>query len=287
MYVPFSELYDKLLVYIDEAVFDGIGGKGVEKHFRNYLCKTYPDKIRETDEELLVSRELVADRYVKEYLKKSDSDFSAKDCAEIAIWRYKAPSQENMSIASLEKKIREIFKEYSEDIYIKRSSGKGNTLCVDRQTANKIMLHPDVKALIKTQTVKAEKNHEDTVEWRAYELRKKKMESIDSQDMDDDIKEESRRILTDEKKQFLMMQALYNCLFTEFDFTKYEQMMAEIEMLDENWDFGERYQKLHSILTADNYENQFYKLKSQSAILDVLADKIADKIIEKMKEKES
>jgi hypothetical protein len=57
--------------------------------------------------------------------------------------------------------------------------------------------------------------------------------------------------------------------------------------LNEEWDFGERYQELYDIFNSTNYKNQFYALNPQSEFLDVLAEKIAEKIIKKMEKKES
>ena len=152
-----------------------------------------------------------------------------------------------MSIGSLEKKIREIYREQKEHVYIKRSRGKGNVACVDRRTADKILLLPEVIQLIKKQTIKAESNHDDTVEWRAYEISKAKMEYLDSLSMEDDYNGNYISLLTQDKKSNLMLEALYNSLFSAFDFEKYEKYYDEMTMLDENWDFGERYQELYGI----------------------------------------
>ena len=84
-----------------------------------------------------------------------------------------------------------------------------------------------------------------------------------------------------------MLEALYNSLFSAFDFEKYEKYYDEMTMLDENWDFGERYQELYSIFNSPDYKNQFYNLNPQSGFLDVLAEKIAEKILEKVQKKES
>ncbi|MCR5836598.1 MAG: hypothetical protein K6G88_08825 [Lachnospiraceae bacterium] len=159
-YVSFSELLEKVLFYIDEDLLDVYGEEGIRNHLINYVHKVSPDKIKDVDGELSVSTELTSDEYVKKYLSKDDQcDYSAKDCADLTLRIYTVPPQEYMSIGSLEKRIREIFRKQRENIYIKRSKGKGNVVCVDRKNAEKIIMFPEVAELLKKQTEKAEGNH--------------------------------------------------------------------------------------------------------------------------------
>lgn len=288
MSVAFSKLYDNVLFYIDELLLDEFGKDGIYNHLLKYIRRVSPDKIEDRAGETFVSEELLTDEYIKKYLEKNEhQDFSAKDCAMFALVCYNAPPQEYMSVGSLEKKIRDRFKEQKEKVYIKRSRGRGNAVCVDIDTAREIILHPDVRQLIQVQTAKAEENHDDSVEWRAYEFAKKKVEFLDSQSMEEDADGYSGLILTDNQKTDKMVKALFNTLFTAFDFEKYEKYYDEMEMLYEEWNFGERYQELYDIIYSSDYKNEFYTVNPQSELLDVLADKIADKIIKKMQEKES
>lgn len=152
MSVEFSQLFDKVLFCIDESLLDEYGEEGIYNNLLQYVRRVSGDKI--TDR-LFISEELLTNEYTKKYLEKNvHQDFSAKDCAMLALVRYKAPPQEYMSVGSLEKKIRELYKEQKEQVYIKRSSGKGNVVCVDIDTAQKIILHPDVCQLIRIQTKK-------------------------------------------------------------------------------------------------------------------------------------
>lgn len=105
--------------------------------------------------------------------------------------------------------------------------------------------------------------------------------------MEEDANGYSGLILTDNQKTDKMVRAIFNTLFSTFDFEKYEKYCDEMDMLDEDWDFGERYQELYDIINSSNYKNEFYTVNPQNDLLDVLADKIADKIIKRMKEKGS
>lgn len=287
MSVEFQKLVDKVSMYIDVEIFDEYE-TGIRAHLMNYIQNVSPDKTIADGGTLSVSEELLTDNYIRKYLEKNDrNDFSARDCAFFVLTRYNVPPKEYMSVDSLEKKIRELFKEQKECVYIKRSRGKGNAICVDRNTAEKLLLHPEVTQLLKKQIVKAESNHDDTVEWRAYEIAKKKIEYLDSLSMEDDYNSDYVSGLTEDKKNKLMLEAIYNSLFSAFDFDKYEKYCDELAMLDENWNFGERYQELIDVFKSPDYKKQFYDYKVQDGLLDVLADKIAEKIIEKMQKKES
>ena len=213
MSVAFSKLYDNVLFYIDESLLDEFGKDGIYNHLLKYIRRVSPDKIEDRDGEIFVSEELLTYEYIKKYLEKNEhQDFSAKDCAILALSCYKAPSQEYMSVGSLEKKIRYRFKEQKEKVYIKRSRGRRNTVCVDIDTAREIILHPDVSQLIQLQTKKAEDNHDDSVTWRAYEFAKKKVEFLESQSMEADADVYSGLILTDNQKTDKMVKVQHSTL---------------------------------------------------------------------------
>jgi hypothetical protein len=287
MDIEISKLLETVSNYMDEELFKKYR-KGIKEHLKKYIQTLSPDDIIEKNGTWYVSEELQEIEYISKYLEKDNGkDFSAKDCAFLALERYNVPPQEYMSVDSLEKKIRELFKEYKNHVFIKRSRGKGNVFCVDRSTAEEILLHSDVRELIEKQINKAEHEHDDTVEWKTYEFAKEKIEYLDSLSMEDDYNGNYVSALTENKKINLMLEAVYNSLFSAFDFAKYEQYYDEMSTLNEEWDFGERYQELYDIFNSTNYKNQFYALNPQSEFLDVLAEKIAEKIIKKMEKKES
>ena len=210
-YESFSKLYGNVLFNFSDDFLDVYGKEGIRRHLINHVHLVSPDKMKDCDGELFVSAELLSDEYIRKYLEKSNQqDFSAKDCAALALVRYKAPPEKYMSIGSLEKTILELFKKQNDTVYSKRSRGKGYVACVDRSVAEKIILLPEVCQLIRTQTIKAEKraeeNQDDSIEWRAYEFTKAKIEYLESQSMEDDYNGVSGFILTEDKKTHLMVE---------------------------------------------------------------------------------
>lgn len=285
MGIEFSKFFEDVLFHISEKSINDYGKDGTYQHVLNYIRKNNPDKINEKG--TIISAEIATDEYITEYLLKDKyNDFSARDCVEMAFVRCKTPHLKGMSVESLEKTVRTEFKKRKGQTYIKLHNNR-NVACVDRTTAEEIIQSAGVRELFQKQIEKAEKKADDSVEWRAYEFAKKKMDAIDSRSMEDDANDEYGLILSENNETHLMVKAIFNALFSEFDFEKYEKYQDEMSMLEEDWDFNERFQELYDIFHSPDYKNEFYVVNHQSALLDVLAEKIAEKITIKMQEEES
>ncbi|MBR4345003.1 MAG: hypothetical protein IKP88_20230 [Lachnospiraceae bacterium] len=261
---------------------------GIKSHFHAYVHYKFPDAVvlNEKNEVIRVQDGLINEDFINQYLIKDPRlDFGAKDCAFMAIDHVGIPPEEEMSVESIEKLIRDIMSnDYADKAYGKHVKGKKNVLCVDLKTAMEITSSPKVMEYVHKQIEKAEKReiHKDPVAWKAYELQKKKIEwieSLSSTELDSDCY--SPYCLSEEAKRNLIAKAVFNMLYTDFDFDKYESYKEEMSALDADWDFGKRYQELDEIFSSPDYKGEFYIIKSENAFLDVLADKIAEKIIEK------
>lgn len=286
-YVCISKVYEKFLIHINEELLTKNIIEGCKSNILDYIKRVAPDAIMENEDRLLVEETLISRGFIDKYYEKCELDFSAKDCAHIALKHVGIPPIEYMSVDSLEKTIRELFKEYKGKVYIKRSKGKGSAFCVDFNTAISIVNNPDVLALLNKQASKAERKHEETGAWRAYEFEKKKIASIESSCTDNNDTGYSSRTLSVNEKTYLMVEAIYRKLFSDFDYVKYEKYCDEMEILDDNWDFGERYQELYAIFSSHNYMNEFYEFEPKDDVLDALADILAEKIVKKISEKRS
>jgi hypothetical protein len=84
-----------------------------------------------------------------------------------------------------------------------------------------------------------------------------------------------------------MVKAIFSKLFTGFDTDKYNRLYNEWRELENNHDFGERYQELKNIFNSTNFNNEFFRFEPNDYLLNVLADKISEKIIKKLEEKGS
>lgn len=83
---------------------------GIINNFNAYVMNKLKDSEREID-----------GNFLDDYFIKSPYDFSAQDCAHMALRRVGIPPIELMSVESLEKTIREVFDEYNDEVYIKMS----------------------------------------------------------------------------------------------------------------------------------------------------------------------
>lgn len=257
--------------------------KGIRRSFVNYVRRESRDVIEIDGKKTLVPETLITNEYIAKYYKKSDADFSAEDCFYIAVHRAGIPAEEELSKESAVIIIRNIIKsEYKDVAYIKRVNGTNNTYCVSWEYALKIASSKDVTEYIRKQVKKAEKRdtHVDEIAWRAYELEKDKIARLDALNMyhgGDSVP----MALSSGVRMSLMVEAIFNALFTPFDFPKYVQYRSEIADLEDSWDYGERFQELHRILSTPCFNGEFYQLKSDNAFLDTLAERIALKILEK------
>lgn len=277
-YIDISICCKTLLAYFDEDFMYGHEEMCVQ-NFISYIKKNEDVELKYDNDKILVPEVCSQDKFIYEYLKKTEEDFSAKDCAYIALHRLGVPPIEAMSLGSLEKTVRGLIKDKA---YIKRINGRVNTLCVDKDTARNISSHPDLVVLIEKQIKKAEISHENSTAWRAYEFEKKKIAYLDYLSDSDNDDNYTRYLLSDDEKNNLMVKAIYGLFFTDFDFEKYESYYEEMMLLADAWDFGERYQELYDIFSKPNYKYEFYQNTKQDELFEALTDKIAEKILRKI-----
>lgn len=284
-YIDIKKFCKIVVDYPDEDVARGYE-EGIKSNFCIYVQRKSPDKIKVEDNVISVQSTIITPDYIKEYYVKSDHDFSAKDCAELALNHAGIPPLDDMSCASLIKMINQIMPQYKGKVYIKYEKGKSPTHCVDYNVARTISEHPDVVNRIMKQTRKAENkgaHKSNDVEWKAYKFAKEKVTSLDAlMGNANDSDGYNHKVLSTDEKTYLMVRAIYNALFTDFDFEKYEKFSDEIDLLYDNWDFHERYQELYDIFHSFNYKGEFYQFKPDSGFVELLSDKIAEKIIKKL-----
>ena len=104
-YFKFSKLFENVMIHINEQQLEKYGKSGSRKHLQEYLFRMFPDDIKEENGELLVSESMFdAEDFVTAYLDKSQGDYSAKDCAQIALNHIGYPPINMMSVESVEKK---------------------------------------------------------------------------------------------------------------------------------------------------------------------------------------
>lgn len=278
-WIKLDDAKTNLNFYSDTAVY---GDKGSFNNFLNYIDDISPEKIKTVNGETLISDDVFDNEYIMTYLKKESDDYSASDIAESVLHGRGIPPRYAMSVASLERKIRDIFLEYKDNVYFKRVQNK-NTACVNYEIEAKIKNHPDLRALLKKQIEKAERKYKDSHDpkWRAYESDIDNIKAIRSSDDD----ESDYIYLSDKDELFIKTNAIYNLLFTEFDTKKYNDLYNEWLGLEESENkHSERWLELRDLfLNSPDYNYEFYKPKEK--VLDVLVDKIADKISEKIIEK--
>nr|MCR4586091.1 hypothetical protein [Lachnospiraceae bacterium] len=263
---------DTTLLFRVEALSDEYK-EGIIDNFHAYVEKESKDEISHKNGTIFVPEGLITDEYINIYLNKTEKDYSAKDCAILAIKRFDEflPISE-MSVESLEKCIRNTIDNLNlkKKAYVKRINKK-NVVCVDGNTAKLIIQSREVVEYVQSQAKKAEKRdiHKDEVEWRAYEFAKQKLARIDA--FDEETDSFGYGSLSNDTKTKLLIEAIYKRMFTVFDFDKYEEYLSEMESLEEDWDFGKRYQELFEIFNSPDYKGEFYKNKNDDVFLDALA----------------
>lgn len=279
-WIKLDDAKTNLNFHIDSAIY---GDKGTFNNFLNYIKRISPEKKKTVNGETLISDDVFDNEYIMTYLKKEPYDYSASDIAESLLRCKGIPPRYAMSVASLERKIRDIFLEYKDNVYFKRVRNK-NTACVNYEIEAKIKNHPDLWALLKKQIEKAERKYKGSHDpkWRAYESDIDYIKAIESSDDD----ESDYIYLSDKDELFIKINAIYNLLFTEFDTKKYNDLYNEWLGLEESEiKHSERWLELRDLfLNSPDYNYEFYKPKEEK-VLDVLVDKIADKISEKIIEK--
>lgn len=109
------------------------------------------------------------------------------------------------------------------------------------------------------------------------------LEAMNSSEIEEDAVNDAEQ--SEVKKTNLMVEAIFKNLFSEIDFEKYKKDYDEMELLYDNWEFGERYQKLYDTFHAPNYNWEYYKPNMDNPVIDALADKIAERIVKIMNNK--
>ena len=266
---------DTVIKSITNSIYKSKYKAGIINNFNDYVRNRLKDSVGEIDYS-----------FIDDYFVKNTYDFSAQDCAHMALSRVGIPPIETMSVESLEKTIRDVFEKYNDKVYIKRSKKNAETLCVGWNTACAILEHSTVKELIQKQIGKAENKASkqcSKIAWRAYEFEKQKIALLEAMNLSENEEDGfSHAEPSDAEKTNLMVEALFNNLFTNVDFEKYKRDYDEMELLYDNWEFGERYQELYDIFNAPNYNWKYYTLNIDNPLIDALADKIAVRIVEIM-----
>lgn len=277
-WIKLDDAKTNLNFHIDSTIY---GDKGSFNNFLNYIVRISPEKKKTVNGETLISDDVFDNEYIMTYLKKEPYDYSASDIAEAVLHGRGIPPRYAMSVASLERKIRDIFLEYKDNVYFKRVQNK-NTACVNYEIEAKIKNHPDLRALLKKQIEKAERKYKGSHDpkWRAYES---DINNIKAERNSDESNEYI--YLSDKDELFIKVNAIYGLFFSEFNTNKYNDLYNEWVGLEEIENkHSERWLELRDLfLNSPDYNYEFYKPKEK--VLDILADKIADKISEKIIEK--
>lgn len=278
-----SDFYDDVLMSVDADLAEKYK-KGIINNFISYVQRESHSKLLFENNTIFVEENFIDKQYIKDYFKKTKDDLSAKDCAKLALTGAHIPPLEEMSIESITKAILENIKKSPQNAYIKKVHGNINTICVDYATAQDFILNSDIQLLIRKQIEKAEEKNKqnNSTEWIDYLLRNSEIASYEDLDYKDNEVDNPPKRLTKDEKMYLMIKALFDKNFSEFDYQKYEDYLNEMEFLHDNFDFGERFQYLQSIFHSQFYKNEFYHELDHNGLIDALADKVAEKILEKM-----
>lgn len=197
------------------------------------------------------------EEFIEKYLRKTQHDFSAKDIALRSLRHFALPPIEAMSVGSLEKKIRTLMDtDYKDQVYIKTVQGNKAVRCVRIRVADTIERCEEVRTLIDKQIRKAETMKDGSEAWKQYEREKKYVQMVDA--LSDTTSEDYLPKLTVSDRMYLMVEALFNQFFTNFDFESLQADIDEYNLLDYNLDFGERYQELYELLHSKNFGWKYY-----------------------------
>lgn len=266
---------------------------GIKTHIKSYVMGKYPAAISEKGGQILVDKAIDTENFRKEYFRKTEADYSAKDIVTHLLNHIGIPPVDTMSQESLEKAVLTLLDSaYKSKVYIKRVQGRHNTYCVDCDTAEKIERNADIQRLVKKQIKKAEQKSKgsDSVNWKCYEHEEsfiQSREELSGEQGSGGVDEIQG--LSCEEKTFCMTQALFSLFFTDFDFVSLSRDIEEYNLSETAMDFGERYQKLEEIFSAPHFDWKYYKIKEaeSDSVLDRLAKKIAEKILKRISEKGS
>lgn len=280
-YIGFNDLLDYVTFPMEEKSDAYISG--IKKDVLCYVKNRNPDKVKNKNGTMLIDRTVYDENFVSDYLRKTENDFSARDCTDMLLARPGVPPVECLHPATITDLFRELFKdkEFIEDVYVKRTQGGKYVPCINFRTVNKILAHPLVMDKLKSQIKKAEKKHECTAGYRQYEYEKSAIELMEERRQDNDY----GKVLSEEEKTKEMVKAIYSLLFTEFDFDAYASDVDAVGLLADNIEFDERYQELNDTLYGRNYNFRYYKMNPNPLLIDAIAEKVADKLIKYFEDK--
>jgi len=97
-YIDITKWNDTVIKSITNSFYKNKYKVGIINNFNAYVMNKLKDSERKIDE-----------NFLDDYFIKSAYDFSAQDCAHMALGRVGIPPIELMSVESLEKTIREVF----------------------------------------------------------------------------------------------------------------------------------------------------------------------------------
>lgn len=269
---------------------------GIEKNVKEYVCKKFSaDTVKNNG---FICEDEEAQKYIDDYYKKTEEDYSAKDCAEIALMEVDKVFIEDKSRDHLERKIREVFSnEYRDQVYLKKVK-KFYPVCVKGTVKDQVIKHPAVKEVIERQIKRVIKKDPDTPEYRQYKLEKMLLEAREKiyeeigegngrkENLDSMISGIYTMLLLHFDEMRLMVKAIYSLLFTDFNFEAYNKDYETVVQLQEEICADDQYKELNRILSARDYEEKYYKISPSSKLLDILADKVVERLKETKTENE-
>jgi hypothetical protein len=292
-YVDIKTRYD----YVRNAI--NLGEKdeyeaGTLENFRQYVQRVSPKDIKIEKDEILVSKELITTDYVAEYKKKTEYDYSARDCVQSAFNRLGMPPLSELSMESITIKVREIMnKYYRNKIYIKYTNNNIWTQCVSYETMELIKSNPEFLKYVEYLKKKVDKKISENIPFNndaekfRYENEQADIDYAESMNYEDDslYNNVCSHYASETEQIYLMTKALFSFFFSEFDVDKYNSYQERYNQHISFHDYDEECKYLSEILASPNFKNEFYHFQLDDVFINAIADKISDKVIEKLQQK--
>ena len=120
-YIGFDDLLGYVTFPMEEKSDAYISG--IKKDVLRYIKNRNPDEVKNKNGRIFVAETVYDENFVSDYLKKTENDFSARDCTDALLKRPGVPPVEAMHPATITNLFREMFKdeEFIEDVYVKRT----------------------------------------------------------------------------------------------------------------------------------------------------------------------
>ena len=242
----------------------------------------------------MVSKELITTDYVAEYKKKTDYDYSARDCVQSAFNRLGMPPLSELSMESITMKVREIMNKYYENkIYIKYTNNNIWTQCVSYESMELIKSNPEFLKYVEYLKKKVDKKISENIPFNndaekfRYESELAYIDCAESMNYEDDslYNNVCSHYASETEQIYLMTKALFSFFFSEFDVNKYNLYKDKYDQHITSLDFDEECKHICEILDSPNFKNEFYHFRLDDEFINAIADKISDKVIEKLKQK--